>query len=259
MQARAELVECLRGVAGEDVLDDADLGVVMKRHVDVLMRDKVDRDPGAGGTEDGEADGGVGRARSEQAEERREHGPRPLLRVAEKGPGPLSGLDSADREVDELRIERLEPGGHQVQKCGALVQPERRPIEFVVGDETDVIFAAAAGETDAEQGRADRARQSVDLPEGGQAHARLAPGRAGERVPGRQRVVHVAVVIDSGRDCVKHHVGNTEPVAVAGSDPAGPITRDLEIDTRLASRLSAAFQAEGRGVRFPPLASGQGP
>lgn len=41
-----------------------------------------------------------------------------------------------------------------------------------------------------------RARQPVNLPEGGQPHARFAPGWARERVPGRQRVVHV-VVIDS--------------------------------------------------------------
>jgi hypothetical protein len=42
-ETRAELVE--RGVAGEDVLDDADLGGVVEGQADVLVCDEVDRDP----------------------------------------------------------------------------------------------------------------------------------------------------------------------------------------------------------------------
>ena len=57
-----ELVERLRDVAGEDVLDDADLGVVVEGQVDVLLCDEADRDPEAGGAEDCEADCAVGRA-----------------------------------------------------------------------------------------------------------------------------------------------------------------------------------------------------
>jgi hypothetical protein len=174
----------------------ADLGVVVEGQVDVLVCDEVDRDPEAGGTEDGEADRAVG-ALGARGGRRTGTRPRSLLRVAEEAPRPLSGLDPADREVDELRVERLKSGGHQVQERRTLVHPSRCPVELVVRDETEVVLAAAAGETDAEHGRVNRARQPVDLPEGGQPHARLAPGGAGERVPGRQRVVHAVVVIGS--------------------------------------------------------------
>jgi len=66
-----------------------------------------------------------------------------------------------------------------------------------VRDKTEVVLAAAAGEADAEHGRVNRAWQPVDLTEAGQPDARLAPCRASKRVPGRQRVIHVAVVFDS--------------------------------------------------------------
>jgi hypothetical protein len=77
------------------------------------------------------------------------------------------------------------------------IQSERCPVELVVRDESEVFVAAAAGEADAEHGWAGGAWQPVDFAEGGQSDARLALGGAGECVPGRQRVVHVAVVFDS--------------------------------------------------------------
>ena len=71
-----------------------------------------------------------------------------------------------------------------------LIEAERCPVELVVRDEAEVFLAAAAGEADAEHGRVGGAWYPVDLAEGGQPDGRLASGGAGERVPGRQRVIH---------------------------------------------------------------------
>jgi hypothetical protein len=69
-----------------------------------------------------------------------------------------------------------------------------------------VVLAASAGEADAEHGRMGGAREPLDLPEGGQSDACLAPGGAGERVPGRQRVIHVVSELDSDK-CIRRWVG----------------------------------------------------
>ena len=103
-------------------------------------------------------------ARSEQRERRRKHRPRALLRVAEEAPRPLARLDAPRRhfrqlvgdgvERDVIRLRNV-PGG----------QPEGRPVEVVVGDEADVLLAAAALELHAEDRRVRRAGQPDELPE----------------------------------------------------------------------------------------------
>src|SRR5581483_6778252 len=120
-------------------------------------------------------------ARREQPEERGEDGSRPLLGVAEERPRPAAGPDPVDREIAELRVELLDTGRHQVHE-GAALEAERRPVELLVGDEARMLVAARAGETDAEDGRMRCPGQAVELAEGRQLHARLAPRGAGEGV-----------------------------------------------------------------------------
>ena len=93
------------------------------------------------------------RGRREQLERRREHRPRPLLGPAEEAPGPLPRLDPRRGELAELGDELLDPRGHQVQVRRRVLQAERRPVEVIVRHERRVLFAAAAGELDAKDGR----------------------------------------------------------------------------------------------------------
>src|SRR6266566_1929879 len=80
----AELVERPGDVVVEDVLDDSHLGVVVKRQVDVLMGDEVDRRALAGRATNGEPERAV--PGSEQEERRRKDWARPVLGVTEEAP-----------------------------------------------------------------------------------------------------------------------------------------------------------------------------
>src|SRR5438270_4355568 len=74
-----KLLHCRLRVPGEDVLDDADLAVVVERQIDVLVADEIDRRAFADRAVDGEPDPAV--AGGEQEEGRREHGPRAFLGI----------------------------------------------------------------------------------------------------------------------------------------------------------------------------------
>ena len=130
----------------EDVLHHPDLAVVVERQVDVLVRDEVHRQPLAGGAAHGEPERAV--AGRQQEEGRREHRPRPVLRVAEERPRPLPRLDPRRRDLAELARHRLDARRHEVQE-DARLEAERRPVELVVADEAVVLAAAGAGEADA--------------------------------------------------------------------------------------------------------------
>src|SRR5690348_8889670 len=95
-----ELLHCRFRVPGEDVLDDADLAIVVERHVDVLVADEIDRRALAHRAVDGEPE--PAGARREQEERRREHGPRAFLGVTEEAPRPLPRADVRSSEVTEL-------------------------------------------------------------------------------------------------------------------------------------------------------------
>src|SRR3954464_12507753 len=56
VELRRELLDESRRIGLEDVLDDPDLRVVVKRQIDVLLRDKIDRGPAAGRATHGQAD-----------------------------------------------------------------------------------------------------------------------------------------------------------------------------------------------------------
>src|SRR5438874_1599238 len=189
IELRAELLERPQGVVSEDVSDDPDLRVVVKRHVDVAVRDEVHGEVVAAGAADGEAERAA--AGREQGEERGEDRPRTLLRVAEEAPRPLARPDPARGEIAELGGDRLDPRRHQVQQRAGL-GPERRPVEVVVADEGGVLPTARAREADAEDRRMRGARQSLGEPERRERDARLAARRARERVPAPESVVHQA-------------------------------------------------------------------
>src|ERR1051325_5290371 len=194
IQLLRELHHGALGVRREHVVDDADLRVVVERHVDVERRDEVHRDAGADGAADGDPDGSAVLGRREQEERRGKDRPRALLRVAVEGPWPLPRSDPPRGEVGELPFDSLEPRRHQVEE-DALGEPERRPVELVVRDEARMLLAAAAVEVDLEDGRVRCSRKLLDPPEGRQGDAGLPTLRARERVPRRQRVVHGSVVI----------------------------------------------------------------
>src|SRR5712691_10282443 len=123
------------------MLDDADLGVVVEREIDVLVRDQVDRGALAGRAADGEAERAV--AGGEQEERGREDRARSLLRIAEEAPRPLPGLDPAGGESRHLRLEPVEPRGHDVVEDPTL-ETEWRPVEVVVCDQALVLLSARA-------------------------------------------------------------------------------------------------------------------
>jgi len=183
----AELVEGLFEVFGEEVLDDADLDVVVPRHVDVKVRDNVDGCPLARRAAHRQTERPV--TRREQEERRREDRARPFLGVAEEAPRPFAGLDPPGREIAELRLDPVEPRGHEVEE-DATLETERRPVEVVVGDEPLVLLPAAAREEDAVDRRVRRPRQAPELAEGRQRHVCLAVRGAGEGEPAGQGVVH---------------------------------------------------------------------
>ena len=138
----------------------------------MLVRDEVDRQLPARRAPDGEAERAV--ARRQHEERGREHGPDPLLRVAEEAPRPLPRLDARGGQLAELVGERLEPVGHQVEEHAAL-QAERRPVEIVVRDEPPVLLAATASEQHLEDRWMLGARQPLQLPEGRKRDTRLTP------------------------------------------------------------------------------------
>ena len=184
-----ELLEHPLRVDGEHVRNDADLGVVVEREVDVLVRDEVDRDAAACRATHGQAEGAV--ARSQQEERGREDGPRPILRVAEEAPGPVAGLDATDGEVGQLGGGLLEAGGHQVEEP-LLAQAEGSPVQLCIRDEPRVLVTARAVEEHVEDRWVLGARQPIEVPERRQADTRLPLARAGEGVARGERVVHAS-------------------------------------------------------------------
>ena len=194
MELFRELLESPLCVGPEDVLDDADLRVVVEGHVHMRRRDEVDRDAAADRAAHGDPDGLTILRRGQQEERGGKDRARPLLRVAEEAPGPLPRSDPASGQVGQLVLHRVELSGHQVEKH-ALGEPKRRPVEVVMRDEPRMALAAAAVEVDLEDGRVRRARQLLDPPERRERDPGLPPVRAREGVPRRERVVHDSVVI----------------------------------------------------------------
>src|ERR1700736_317511 len=153
VELRGELLDRSPRVDLEHVFDDADLGVVVERHVEMVLRDEVDRGLGTTRTANGEPDRvALVPRRREQEERGRKDRSRLILRVAEEAPGPLPRADPQGGELRELRFERLQARGHQVQEGDAGAEPERRPVELLMRDETGVLLAAGAGEAHAEDG-----------------------------------------------------------------------------------------------------------
>src|SRR3954462_15192418 len=144
-----KLLDGALGVSREDVLDDADLHVVVKRHVEVQRRDEVHGDAAADRAAHGDPDGSTVLGRREQEERRGKDRPRPLLRVAEETPRPLPRSDPPRGQGGELLLAGLRAAGHQVKE-DPLGVAERRPVELVVRDEPRMLPAAAAVEVDLE-------------------------------------------------------------------------------------------------------------
>ena len=96
-------------------------------------------------------------------------------------------------DVAQLVRDRLHPRRHEVEEDPAL-EAERRPVELVVADEAVVLVPAGAGEPHAIHDRVRGSLEPLERPEGGQRHRRLPALGARERVPARQRVVHIHLV-----------------------------------------------------------------
>src|SRR5438067_3806979 len=102
------------------------------------LGDEVDGDARAGWAADRDPDGLPARPRSEQEERRRKNRPGPLFRVAEEAPRPLPRLDPPRREICKLMAHVVEMRRHQVEE-DAVLEPQRRPVELVVGDEPRML------------------------------------------------------------------------------------------------------------------------
>src|SRR6202035_15351 len=105
----------------------------------------------------------------------------------------LSPPDVHCRKLAQLATNRLEPRGHEVEEL-ARGKPERRPVELVVCDEPVVLGAAAAVESDAEDGWMGGTGESLDGPGGRERDLRLPPHGARKGVAARERIVHADVV-----------------------------------------------------------------
>ena len=98
-------------------------------------------------------------------------------------------------QIGELGLERIQAGSHQVQEGVAAAEPERRPIELGVADESRMLVAATAFEANAEDGRVGSPGQTLQPAKARQGHPRVTVLGTREGVPGRQAVVDHPFVI----------------------------------------------------------------
>src|SRR4051794_3089024 len=99
-ELRGKCLDRCLAILGEDVLDDADLPVVVEREIEVRRRDEVDRRARTGRAADGDRD--VRPRGGKQRERRRIRLAWTLLRVAEEAPRPLPRRQTAQGGLEQL-------------------------------------------------------------------------------------------------------------------------------------------------------------
>ena len=195
----AELLDGAECIAFEDVLDDADLRVVVERQVDVLARDEVHRDRRA----DRAAHGDAERAARPERAGRTTTG-RPAAAVP---PGSRRSSTATRPPGCAARRDRRAPLRRR-RRCAVIrltnvppLEPERRPVEIVVRDEARRARRRTRRRTrrgrrrDALRPGAARARGTTT------ARTRVsAPVRARERVRARQSASYMVVVVIGSSD-----------------------------------------------------------
>jgi hypothetical protein len=92
-------------------------------------------------------------------------------------------------DVREFVGDPVEGRRHQIEERAAC-EAERSPVEVVVGNQADVPVPAAAVELDAVDRGMTGAGKTHEPAEGRERDGGLAAGRASERVPAPQNVVH---------------------------------------------------------------------